>query len=285
MYFWLVDGRVVMVERLMTTKPTKRNDATALLQEAKKLAAEERQIERRKRALAQKLIEAGQALGGTIATESPAPRRKRKRRKAFQTMVGFAKKPKDAPARTRKPTSWPKVIYDIVHKSPDGVWYGEIKTAVAKTHLGATLERTDKAFYGALGKLDKAGFIVRHNGRAFTKKAYARFRKAVEEGRLTDEPVTPHSGQRSPARDAISQYLQTHPAGAPIAELFTMLERDAGIQFEGKNSKTIVYNLIARLIKRGHLTKDTKGIIRVSRVSVDADNDEAPHVLTRGASH
>lgn len=270
----------------MATKSPKSSSPTKLLREMERLEQQAANIQARRLALADELEAAARRMRGEAEPEPAQPSRSIRRRKRRKKLVQQKQREKAIEAFTEAegdlPT-WTGTIYDIVRRAQKGFSYAEIKTAMRNTPLGPTLARTDKAFYGGLAKLTKAGRVMRHNGRFFTPEALKNFLAGVQMGLYEDVPVGPVSGQKSPTRDAILSYLQEHPKGAPISTLFDMLERDTGLDLAGKNSKTIVYNLIARLIKRGTLTKDTKGIIRAAQVA--ANNDEAPRVEARGASH
>lgn len=274
-----------MVDSGMVAKPTKSSSPTRLLREMERLEAQAASIQARRLVLADELEAAAKRLRGEDPEPQPARtirRRKRHKKIARQKQQERAAQAAAAAADDGLPT-WTSAIHDIVMRGPKGLTYGEVKNAMRTTPLGPTLERTDKAFYGGLAKLTKSGRVMRHNGKFFTPQALKSFLAGVQMGLFEDVPAGPESGQKSPTRDAILNYLQEHPKGAPIATLFEMLERDTGQELSDKNSKTIVYNLIARLIKRGVLTKDTKGIIRAAQVA--ANNDEAPHALAGRASH
>ena len=92
--------------------------------------------------------------------------------------------------------------------------YYELKAEVRKTHLGETLERTEKAFYGSIKKLADTGTLIKYNGWIFSPIVYKRFLDDLSAGRAVDLPAPVVAGSESPNEIAVGRYLSRRPDGA-----------------------------------------------------------------------
>jgi hypothetical protein len=243
-----------------------------LLREAKRLAAQEVAIKRDRLALAKKLIEAGHALGGEdLQVEKPIKRKRRYTRRRHSVASRPPASLRESPrtfakkgGRKASDTSWTGTMLKILVEADRGMTYPELKAEIAKTHLGPKLLRTDKSFYGGVGKLEEKKQAFRHNGRVFAASVYERFQRDVAAGIATDEPVrNPGGGDHySPTKAAVLAFLDENIEGARVAEILSNLEKRPELDLSDRYSKTAVYNLIARLVKREVLTKH-EGIVRL----------------------
>jgi hypothetical protein len=195
-------------------------------------------------------------------TEAIQPRRVRRRRRAPR---GGGK-------------SWTATILRIVTSVDCGMSYPELKAEVRKTHLGSTLERTDKAFYGAIGKLDARGQAVRHNGRVFSPKAYQQFQADVAAGKIKDEPAGFVAGRESPNETAVRLFLAPRPNGATPAQIVDNLLNNPPVHLAVSKNRNSIYNLIANMRKKDKLIK------RGSRYYLPRPKNEAPDPKGSSAS-
>jgi hypothetical protein len=250
-------------------------DPADLLKEAKRLQAQEAQLKRDRLALAKKLIQAGHDLGGDdLELEVPA---KPKRRYTRRRRAVRAPSPPAAPnapqiaatarrGRGLSAVGWTATMLQIVRDANRPLTYAELKAEIAKTHLGPRLLRTDKSFYGAIGKLETREAAVRHGGRISTPEVYERYMRDVAAGLVKDEPILNSGGERvSPTKTAVLEFLGDNVRGAKISEIITDLEKRPELNLPGnKNGKTAVYNLIARLVRREVLVREGD-LIRLPR--------------------
>jgi hypothetical protein len=220
-------------------------------------------------ALAKKLIEAGHALGGNdLHSEAPIKHKRRaiRRRRivradhaATRQLGGTSSTSARPQAKGRRisDTGWTATMLKVLVEADRPMAYAELKAALAKTHLAPKLLRTDKSFYGAIGKLDAKKVAVRHNGRISATAVYERFQRDVASGIAKDEPVRNTGGEhRSPVKAALFEFLKTNPQGARAGEIINALSKRADLNLTDKNSLTAVYNLIARLVRREVLVRD-----------------------------
>jgi hypothetical protein len=259
-------------EGAMTKPPPNHAD---LLKTAKRLDREEAAIKRRKLALAKQLIEAGRALGGDGLIEAAPTKKKRRvqrrrytKRAAKPTPLATPKPTERKGGRTPSETGWTATMLRILTEANRPMSYAELKAKVMNTPLGPTLARTDKAFYSGVAKLEERKQAIRQNGRISTTEAYERLMRDVAAGIAKEEPPIRNTGgdRNSPAKAAIFEILRREAQGAPIADIVN--ELTPKLNLETRNSKTAVYNLIARLVRRGELTKNGKNI----RLPVEAGN-------------
>jgi hypothetical protein len=239
-----------------------------LLKKAKRLDREEAAIKRRKLTLARQLIEAGRALGGDQLDEA-APKKKRRvqrRRIAKRMPVAAASRPRATTVPSRKggraksETGWTATMLGILTQADRPMAYAELKAEIMKTPLATKLARTDKSFYGGLLKLEQRKQAIRQNGRVATVAAHERFMRDVAAGLVKEEPPIRNTGgdRTSPAKAALLEILRREVEGASAADIVN--ELTPKLDLKTRNNKTAVYNLIARLLKRGELVKDGKNV-------------------------
>ena len=154
--------------------------------------------------------------------------------------------------RRPREKTWKMAVEVIVKANPDGISYDKIKELIP-AHLKEQLERfpAGKGFYAALARLEKDGVIVRRNGRAFTKRGYARYLELVAAG----EVVAPNRRRGSPMEDAIKQFLRDNGPSKGVALRAYLIGFD---EFAGpviKNSSAM-YNVLLRLKKSGEILHD-----------------------------
>lgn len=152
--------------------------------------------------------------------------------------------------------SWTATIRRIVNARGSYMSYAEVKDEVAKTHLGETLKRTEKAFYGGIKKLCDRGELVKHNGHLFAPKAYQEFMEDLRAGRVEDlQDTRGPDGGRSPNEIAIERFLVRHPNGATTGQIVYHLLNDPPADLEVTTNKKSIYNLLSRQKKNGALIK------------------------------
>ncbi|HWK45576.1 MAG TPA: hypothetical protein VNT30_12705 [Stellaceae bacterium] len=169
-------------------------------------------------------------------------------------------KPKrKAPHRMRdSDSSWPAIILRIVESSPQPPSYEEIRKEIYLTSLGKTLERTSSAFYGTIKKLEDRGILKRHMGRVFTRSGYDAHMAAVREGIVSGRAPIVIKTHGSPQKAAIVEFLSSvGSAGATTSSIMEELQTNPILpSMSEKNGKTVIYNLLARMAKRGELIKE-----------------------------
>jgi hypothetical protein len=210
-----------------------------------------------------------------VAKPSPANQRIKKVRKATKKrVVRPPKVPK--PSKTAKiykshgdNATWTATIQEILEKAGRGLTYEELKAEVLKTHLGEKLQRTDKSFYGAIGKLADGKHLVRHKGRLFAAAAHVQFMKDVAAGKVADTPA-PLAGHKSPMTAAVKEFLKTREFGAISSEIVHELKKNPEFVPTLEKNKTHIYNILSRLISREELFKKGERYLLARNTNLEA---------------
>lgn len=239
-------------------------------------AVEERAI-RERRTMLNKFVEYGMALVDMDAQSEPEPISEGPSKPVVTLTRKKLKKPRARPARKRSKT-WNATIKRIVASSGRGMTYREVKEEVAKTHLGETLRKTEKAFYGSIGKLSESDEIIKHHGRLYSPKAYHQFMQDVAAGRTIDTPAPSTSGSgESPNEIAIERFLEGCPDGATTSEVINSLLNKPPPDLAVTKNRNSIYNLLARQRKRGKLNR------RGGKYYLPAKKVETPNSEESGA--
>ena len=176
--------------------------------------------------------------------------------------------------------SWTATIKRIVAKSEGGISYADLKSEVGETHLGETLKRTEKAFYGGISKLIDKQELVKHKGHLFTAPNYHKFMGAVKSGQVSDLVEPPAFGGRSsPNEIAVERYLATRPDGATTAEIFGDLLANPPSDLEVTKNRNSLYNLLKRQLANEKLVR--KG----DRYFLPDQKDETPDSVESSVSN
>ncbi len=232
-------------------------------------AAEERTIRERRTKL-NKFVEYGMALVDMDAQSEPEPISEGPSKPVVTLTRKKLKKLRGRPARKRSKT-WNATIKRIVVSSGRGMTYKEVKEEVAKTHLGETLRKTEKAFYGSIGKLSESDEIIKHHGRLYSPKAYHQFMQDVAAGRAIDTPAPSTSGSgESPNEIAIERFLGGCPDGATTSEILDNLLNNPPADLAVTKNRNSIYNLLVRQRKNGKLIR------RGTRYYLPHQENEAP---------
>lgn len=165
------------------------------------------------------------------------------------------------PATTERKT-WTATIDAIVQQA-GRMTYDELREEISQTPLGKTLARTDKSFYGAVGKLAGQGRVVRHKGWIYSGKTYAQLKRDIAAGRAVDEeaPRT-NPAHYSPFGEAIKTFMDSKPEGAQSSEIIRELRKTPDFAETMDRHKSHFYNVLSRLVEQGELAKGGNNYFR-----------------------
>ena len=178
-------------------------------------------------------------------------------------------RPPSIKIRRRKGETWPATILAAIRHAGRGMTYSELKEEIAKTHLGETLSRTEKAFYGGIGKLADRRKIIKYKGRVYTPAAHRQFMADVAAGRTADIPA-PTTGGESPNEIAVKRFLSNRPDGATTPEILENLLNNPPPDLAVTKNRNSIYNLLKRERGKGKLAK------RGDRYYLPPSKDKAP---------
>lgn len=160
--------------------------------------------------------------------------------------------PKGTP---RAPMTWTGVMEQILARGGKFSFDG-LKAEVGKTHLAKKLAKTEKSFYGAIGKLAAAGTLVKHKGWLFHKKSFVEFQQSVAAGlEKDDEAPRVNAAHHSPFGEAIKAFMVKRPQGAESKEIVDELRHTPEFADTIDRHKSHLYNVLARLVDQGELMK------------------------------
>lgn len=244
--------------KLKNTRLPSAEDLEQWRNERDRLLAEERAL-RHRRAKLDKLIEVAAA----FIEAQEAEETEGQETKLQPESTPMPSRGPRAQGRTR-PGTWADTILRIVRAANRGMTYGELKAEVQNTHLGETLVRTEKSFYGAIGRLAKRKNIIRHNGRIYTPEAFKMFMRDVETGLVRDVPVSSNPAHTSPTKEALLEFLGKRPNGATPGQVIEHLLINPRTRHVVSRDRRPVYNLLGRMRKRGELIKRGNVLILTS---------------------
>ena len=98
------------------------------------------------------------------------------------------------------------------------------------------------------------GYVKYNIAHLFTPNSLADFLRKVEAGEVAGVPQT--TGRPSPLADAILAFIVARPNGVQGGEVVAHLIDDSRFSETTMKNATGVYNVLARLVKRGDLEKD-----------------------------
>jgi hypothetical protein len=204
-------------------------------------------------------------------------RRKRKtgklRKRAPATRMAVAtSEPADSPVtppqaagsavrkRGRRPETgeWKPIIRLIVQTAPaQPVSYSEAKAEILKSELADKFQKSDKGFYNAIARLNKAGEIIAYKGHLFAPDVFRKFQEDLAAGRVRELRMA-NAAHRSPMGEATLDILSRRKAGAESGHLIWELRKNPEFAAAIDKNKTHPYNVFARLVKTGEVIKRGK---------------------------
>ena len=193
-----------------------------------------------------------------ISKPAKAAKRKRGRPRKVQKAANDSPQLPSKRGRQKKSGTWTSVIQSILAEAGRGLLHNELRSEVAKTDLAKRLATSDKGFYGGIAKLAVRAppLLVKYKGRLFDPATHKKFMGDVAIGRVPDLEDIPHIGNASPFRDAILDLMKSSFAeGATSADIIEALKKNPALTGTVQRHPTHTYNVLARLIKNGELTK------------------------------
>jgi hypothetical protein len=153
--------------------------------------------------------------------------------------------------------TWTGFIENYVNSVNRPVDYAELREAISNSVLGPKLEKSDKSFYGAIGKLVDGHRLVKDDGWVFAVAAYNDYKRKVAKGEI--EPLPPSSseqhGRGSRHGDEIKRFLRKQPEGASGKAIIEHMLGIEEFREAVQKNNTSVYNVLSRLVKRGEIRK------------------------------
>jgi hypothetical protein len=240
--------------------------------------AEEKALEER-RSRFDRLISAASAFLEVFNDDEPASEgRDPTRHPAPVAEESKGEKPKPYKRRPKK-LSWTATMLRLIKRADRGLAYAELKELVLDTHLGETLARTDKAFYGGIRKLEKAGDIIKYKGYLFSSATYKKFKADLAVGLIEDLPdISSQREGESPNEIAVRRFVAEQPNGVSTAAIVNHLLNNPPSDLVITKNRNSIYNLLSRWRRKGTLFK------REGKYFLPPQENEAPTGNAEGAS-
>ena len=179
------------------------------------------------------------------------------RRKRKITPIHELPRAKPQGAKRRERSDWKSVIREIALTSNGPVSYAEAREEIKKTKLAERLESSDKGFYGAIAKLNKAKEIVAYKGHIFAPAVFAKFKADLDAGWTKDLKIA-NAAHHSPMGEAIAKMMRSRPNGAESGHIIWELRKNSEFAEAIEKNKTHPYNVLARMLSKGELKKRGK---------------------------
>jgi len=192
------------------------------------------------------------------ATSSPAPTAEVPTAPSTPTEAPaiIDSRPAGAPRATRhKPGTWTASIVRIVNEANRPLTYEEAKRALMQTEVAPLLQRSDKAFYGAVLKLDNEKLVVRYKAHLFTPEAFRKFQEDLAAGRVRDLRY-PNIAHHSPMGDAIKGMMKERRGGVKSGHIRWHLRKTPEFATALDKNPTHLHNVLARLVEQDVLRKN-----------------------------
>lgn len=163
----------------------------------------------------------------------------------------------EAPRRRfslRKGT-WMVAVHHWVNSATSGLSATDLREIIATDPtFSARFAESEKGYYHALSRLQKAGEIIRHKGRYYSPASFADHQKRVAAGQAVDDEAPPANSGHSPMGEAILDIVSVVP-GVRGPQIIRLLRTDPEFNDALARHNTGAYNAISRLIRRGALER------------------------------
>jgi len=145
----------------------------------------------------------------------------------------------------------------------------DLRDAVVKGPLGNMLLLSDKGYYHSIRRLALRGVITKAHDRLFTAAGLSKFSEDVKSGKVSAEFLSGGNTRKSPMGDAILRFVGERGEVKASIIIDFLLSDDRFSGPVGRN-RSSAYNVLARLLSRGQLTKVEGGGYRVPDRNAEA---------------
>lgn len=150
----------------------------------------------------------------------------------------------------------------------------KVKSEIMKTPLGPRLQRSEKGFHGAIGRLVDDKEVVRYKAHLMSADANRRFQADLKAGLVRDLRV-PNVAHHSPMGDAVLAMMKQRERGAESGHIKWELKKNPEFTEQMIKNPTHVYNVLKRLVEKGDLVKRKNRYFYVHLKSAVPDSSES----------
>jgi len=171
--------------------------------------------------------------------------------------------------RKGRPT-WSALIEEQVRSSQSGIVQRDLMAKIRAGLFGDRLTESESAFYNSISKMLRKKIIVKRGDHLFTQAQYAEYMKKLEAGEVNDVAEVTNYG--SPAAAVVVRFVQENPGCGSSDAIRAVWEASPT---GDRQSKTSLYNMIARLVEQRHIRKEGGHLFPFSVNEASADASDA----------
>ena len=152
--------------------------------------------------------------------------------------------------------TWISAVFDVLDTADHGLPHKELMEEIKSAHPGLTPSLGDKAFYNAIGKLEKRGDLVKSGGLLYSARVAKKIQDRGEELPDMSVDVRRRSGS---AAQIVMDILEQHPKGLTGSDLKRFVSEVPEAPKSIREHGQYIYNVLATLIGAGDVAKNKRG--------------------------
>ncbi|MDP9413666.1 MAG: hypothetical protein M3Q08_06140 [Pseudomonadota bacterium] len=172
--------------------------------------------------------------------------------------------------------TWPHIIEEAVRNSGTGIRQRDLLDSIRAGRHGKRLNSSESGYYNAIQKvLKNKKSVIKRGEWLFTPAQHEEYLRRVAAGEIEDYAENAEFG--SPSAAEAVRYTKANP-GAKSIDIIKHIWAVQKANGEAVQSKTSLYNVLARLVEQEKLIKDSEGGFHPHKET------EAPNGDAAGAS-
>lgn len=171
--------------------------------------------------------------------------------------------------------TWPHIIEDAVRNSGTGIRQRELLESIRAGRHGKRLDTGDSGYYNAIQKVLRRELVTKCGEWLFTPAQFEEYQRKLAAGEIADFSEETEYG--SPSGAEAVRFATAKP-GSKSIDIIKHIWATQDAAKEQRQSKTSLYNVLARLVEQQKLMKDDRGGFHPYQ------ENEAPAAKLLGAS-
>lgn len=152
--------------------------------------------------------------------------------------------------------TWPRIIEEAVRNSGTGIRQRDLLDSIRSGRHGKRLTDSESGYYNAIQKVLKRKSITKRGEWLFTPAQHDEYLRKLDAGEIEDYADVEEFG--SPSAAEAVRFATAEP-GAKSIEIIKHIWAVQDAAKEQRQSKTSLYNVLARLVEQQKLVKDDRG--------------------------
>ncbi|WP_133303942.1 hypothetical protein [Aurantiacibacter aquimixticola] len=171
--------------------------------------------------------------------------------------------------------TWPHIIEEAVRNSETGLRQRDLLESIRSGRHGKRLTESESAYYNAIQKVLKRKIVIKRGEWLFTPAQHDEYLRKVDAGEVKDVAEVEEYG--SPSAAEAVRFVTASP-GRKSIDVIKHIWATQDADKKQRQSKTSLYNVLARLVEQQKLSKDDEGLF------YPFNENEAPSDEPTGAS-